>query len=161
MLDRLIARRFLKDTDEGLLEFRDDEGEDDGDEGGDDEDDRGGDEEDGGGDDGDDMDDAHVADDKAQKKDSEVVTSESLKSWCQAAQKNASIGAVRQVTRLHVTFTRRSPSRLVRSLALRSFARFFVRYRIACHYGVSKLVVQVAPTESLTLASCLFTRGRG
>lgn len=38
----------------------------------------------------------------------EVITSESLKSWCTAAEKNASLGAVRQMTRL---------------------------YRIACHYG--------------------------
>lgn len=38
----------------------------------------------------------------------EVITSESLKSWCAAAEKNASLGAVRQMTRL---------------------------YRIACHYG--------------------------
>ena len=44
----------------------------------------------------------------AQKAAASVITSESLKSWCDAAQKNASLGAVKQMTRL---------------------------YRIACHYG--------------------------
>ena len=93
--------KYLKDTDEGLLDFRDEEEDDEGGEDDDKEDDEEEDEEE---------DDGRAADsdDDAAKKASGVITSESLKSWCQAAQKNASVGAVRQVTRL---------------------------YRIACHYG--------------------------
>ena len=89
--------KYLKDTDEGLLDFRDEE---DDDEGGEDDDEEDDEEDDDGR--------AADSDDDAAKKASGVITSESLKSWCQAAQKNASVGAVRQVTRL---------------------------YRIACHYG--------------------------
>jgi nucleolar complex protein 2 len=100
--------KYLKDTDEGLLDFRDeDDSEDDRkDEGGEDDDD----DDDDDGDDGEDDDDGedNNGGERIEAKASGVVTSESLKSWCHAAQKNASVGAVRQVTRL---------------------------YRIACHYG--------------------------
>lgn len=92
---------YLKSTDENLLNF-------DVDDGGDDNDDNGGDseeeeEEDEGEEVAEEREGATEPDEKAN-----VITSESLKSWCHAAQKNASLGAVRQMTRL---------------------------YRIACHYG--------------------------
>ena len=108
--------KYLKDTDAGLLTFRDDEGgggepdadqdggQEDGDDGGS-----------GGGSGSSDSDEdgrAGDLDGKAGKhvssSESVAITSESLKSWCRAAQNNASIGAVRQVTRL---------------------------YRVACHFG--------------------------
>jgi nucleolar complex protein 2 len=98
---------YLKDTDEGLLDFCPDDGGDADD--GIDGEDRGGtgDNLEGG------RDDLAGAEETSpqnvpSRSSMGVITSESIKSWCRAAQKNASIGAVRQVTRL---------------------------YRIACHHG--------------------------
>ena len=84
--------RYLRDTDEGLLDF-DVNPESDGEE-----------------EETDEQQEVEQAEIGPEPKDDErqVITSESLKSWCKVAQKTASLGAVRQVTRL---------------------------YRIACHYG--------------------------
>jgi len=84
--------KYLRDTDEGLLDF-DANAESDGEE-----------------EEIDEQQDVEETEVDPEPKDDErqVITSESLKSWCKVAQKTASLGAVRQVTRL---------------------------YRIACHYG--------------------------
>ena len=108
--------KYLKDTDEGLLDFRDDDDEHDEDEllDGEPAGDQDGGQKGGDGDGSDSDGDGRPGDldGKAAKHNSSsedaVITSESLKSWCRAAQKNASIGAVRQVTRM---------------------------YRVACHFG--------------------------
>lgn len=87
---------YLKSTDEGLLDF--DVDDDDGDE------EEAEAEEEEAAAEAEEREDAVPEEPKA----TSVITSESLKSWCLAAQKNASLGAVKQMTRL---------------------------YRIACHYG--------------------------
>lgn len=116
---------YLKDTDEGLLDFRDDADDEELVDAQPDEDPDGGQEHGSGSDSGEDGR-AGDLDGKAAKHASSsegaLITSESLTSWCRAAQKNASIGAVRQVTRL---------------------------YRVACHFGDE----DEDQDESLKLAS--------
>jgi hypothetical protein len=105
--------KYLKDTDEGLLEFRDDDDDDDEElVDGEPEADQDGGQEHGAGshssEDGSDRDLDGKAATHGSSPEGATITSESLKSWCRVAQNNASIGAVRQVTRL---------------------------YRVACHFG--------------------------
>ncbi len=119
--------KYLKDTDEGLLEFRDDDDDDDEElVDGEPEADQDGGQEHGAGshssEDGSDRDLDGKAATHGSSPEGATITSESLKSWCRVAQNNASIGAVRQVTRL---------------------------YRVACHFGDE----DEDQDESMTLAS--------
>jgi nucleolar complex protein 2 len=85
---------YLKSTDEGLLDFNVDEDEDEEEKKEEEEEEE--------------EENDEEQEEEEPKAASVVITSESLKSWCAAAQKTASLGAVKQMTRL---------------------------YRIACHYG--------------------------